>query len=68
MPEGERRADALVAAVPSRAWQRISAGAGAHGPREYDWARIPVRPGHTRGRGRWLLARRSLSDPEEIAY
>jgi len=49
-PEGELRADALVAAVPSRAWQKISAGAGAHGPREYHWARVPVRPGWTRGR------------------
>jgi SRSO17 transposase len=67
-PEGEQRADDLIAAVPARAWQKISAGAGAHGPREYHWARIPVRPGWTRGRGYWLLARRSLSDPSEIAY
>ena len=68
MPEGERRADELIAAVPSQSWQKISAGAGAHGPREYHWARIPVRTGQKRGRGHWLLARRSLSDPEEIAY
>ena len=68
MPAGERRADALIAAVPARGWQRISAGAGAHGPREYDWARIPVRAGQKRGRGHWLLARRSISDPAEIAY
>jgi hypothetical protein len=27
-----------------------------------------VRPGWERGRGHWLLARRSLADPEEIAY
>jgi SRSO17 transposase len=67
-PEGERRADALIAALPSRSWQKISAGAGAHGPREYHWARIAVRAGHTRGRGHWLLARRSLADPQEIAY
>jgi SRSO17 transposase len=67
-PGGEQRADALIAAVPSRSWQTISAGAGAHGPREYDWARVPVRPGWRRGRGHWLLARRSLADPEEIAY
>jgi hypothetical protein len=68
MPEGERRADALIAALPWQAWQKISAGAGAHGPREYHWARIPVRAGRTHGRGHWLLARRSLSDPDEIAY
>ncbi len=67
--EGEQRAAALIAAVPSRAWQRLSAGAGAHGPREYDWARVPVRAGAWRpGRGHWLLARRSLADPNEIAY
>ena len=68
MPAGERRADALIAAAPSRAWQRLSTGAGAPGPREFDWARIAVRTGWRRGRGHWLLARRSLSDPAEIAY
>ena len=67
-PEGEQRADALIAAAPLRAWQRISAGAGAHGPREFRWAKIPVRPGWKPGRGHWLLARRSISDPDEIAY
>ena len=66
--EGERRADALIAAVPSRSWQKISAGAGAHGPREYHWARVSVRPGGKRGRSRWLLARRSLTSPDEISY
>jgi SRSO17 transposase len=65
---GERRADELVAALPARAWRRISAGAGAHGPRDYDWARIPIRIGWAPGRGHWLLARRSISDPGEIAY
>jgi SRSO17 transposase len=40
---GEQRADVLIAAAPSRAWQRLSTGAGAHGPREFDWARVPVR-------------------------
>jgi SRSO17 transposase len=68
MPEGERRADALIAGLPPRSWQKISAGAGAHGPREYHWARIPVRTGWKPGRGHWLLARRSLADPKEIAY
>jgi SRSO17 transposase len=68
-PQGEQRADALIAALPARAWQQLSAGAGAHGPREYGWARIPVRAGAWRpGRGHWLLARRSLKDPHDIAY
>src|SRR4029077_12814624 len=56
MPEGERRADVLIAAVPARAWQRIPAGAGAHGPREFDWARIPVRAGPQRGARAWVVA------------
>jgi len=67
-PAGGQRADALIAALPAQCWQKISAGSGAHGPREYHWARIPVRAGAKPGRGHWLLARRSLSNPEEIAY
>ncbi len=32
------RVDALPAMIPTHAWQRHSAGAGAHGPRLYSWA------------------------------
>src|SRR5215472_2455137 len=39
---GEQRAEALIAALPARSWQRLSASAGAHGPREYHWARIAI--------------------------
>jgi SRSO17 transposase len=68
-PAGEQRADALIAAAPARAWQRLSVGAGAHGPREFAWARIQVRTAAWQpGRGHWLLARRSISDPADIAY
>jgi SRSO17 transposase len=63
-----RRADDLVAALPARKWRQISAGDGAHGPRLYDWARIEIRPVREGGFGHWLLARRSISDPTEIAY
>ncbi|MFF0458706.1 IS701 family transposase [Nocardia africana] len=65
---GEDRADTLIAALPARAWQRLSVGAGAHGPREYDWARLPIRVEWVPGRGHWVLARRSISDPTEISY
>jgi len=67
-PGGEQRADALIAAAPARAWQRLSTGAGAHGLREFDWAKIPVATRPRPGRGHWLLARRSVSDPADIAY
>lgn len=58
----------LIAALPAQAWRRLSVGAGAHGPRDYDWARLPIRIAWAPGRGHWLLARRSISDPSEIAY
>ncbi len=64
----EQQADALIAALGARSWQRLSAGAGAHGPREHHWARIPIPGGTPPGRTHWLLARRSLADPSEIAY
>jgi SRSO17 transposase len=62
------RVDHLVAGLPETEWQRLSVGDGAHGPRLYDWARIEIRPVWDNGFGHWLLARRSISDPTEIAY
>ena len=35
---GPLRVDALPALIPAHAWQKHSAGAGAHGPRMYSWA------------------------------
>ncbi len=60
----ELRADALAAALPGQAWRKISAGAGAKGPRLYHWARAPIRPLEETG-SYWLLARRS---PSDLAY
>lgn len=62
------RADELVAEFTPGTWQRLSVGAGAHGPRTYDWARRQIEGTWARGRGHWLLARRSISDPTHIAY
>ena len=60
MPAGGRAAGRRAdRRRPGRAWQKISAGAGAHGPRDYYWARVAVKSGWRPGRGRWLLARRS---------
>ncbi|MEV6876673.1 IS701 family transposase [Amycolatopsis sp. NPDC051128] len=64
----EACADELIADLPARAWRRLPVGAGAHGPREYDWARVPIRISRQAGRGHWLLARREVTDPTEIAY
>ena len=62
------RVDQLIGRVPAGAWRRMSCGDGAHGPRVYDWAWLPIRRTFAHGRRGWVLARRSLSDPTEIAY
>lgn len=62
---GKFRADALAAKVPRRAWQKVSAGAGAKGHRFYEWAVIDLteeRPGSRR-----LLIRRNRTTGE-LAY
>ena len=58
----------LAAEVPSDEWVRLSAGDGAKGPRIYDWTRVPIRPLKEPGKGYWLLVRRSIAKPEELAY
>ena len=65
---GQGRADQLASALPTEAWERLSAGDGAKGPRLYDWARIRLFRMHWPGWEPWLLVRRSLSDPRELAY
>lgn len=62
------RVDQLVAEVPGDAWKRLSCGDGAHGLRVYDWAVVDIRPLRRREWGHWLLARRSITDPSDIAY
>ncbi len=58
----------LAAGLPDDAWVTRSAGDGAKGPRLYDWARVPIRPLRAPGKGHWLLVRRSLADPADLAY
>ena len=62
------RADALVAALPAEAWVRWSAGAGSQGERLYDWVAVRLPFPTAEGQAQWLLARRSLSDPTQLAY
>ena len=47
---------------------RRSAGDGAKGPRVYDWARVEIRPLKEPGKGYWMLVRRSIAKPGELAY
>lgn len=58
----------LFPGLPRQKWKRRSCGAGAHGPRVYDWARVEVRPWHRPDRRHWVIARRSVARPEELSY
>ncbi|MFF9859953.1 IS701 family transposase [Streptomyces tendae] len=63
---GKIRADTLVERLPKRAWQKLSAGAGAKGHRYYDWALADIAgagAGH-----RHLLVRRNRSTGELSFY
>ena len=62
------RADRLASQVEESGWVRLSAGNGAKGPRVYDWTRVAIRPLKEPGKGYWLLARRSIAQPEELAW
>jgi len=63
-----KRAEEVVAEAPPEAWQRVEVGAGSKGPRVYDWAKARLPYESAEGRAQWLLARRSVSQPEELAY
>ena len=62
------RADRLASQVDESAWNRCSAGDGAKSPRVYDWALVETRPLREPGKGYWLLARRSVAKPDDLAY
>lgn len=64
----QRRAHAVIAELDQTDWHRLSCGNGAHGQRLSDWAAVDIRPWRQPGRRHWLLARRSITDPDEIAY
>jgi SRSO17 transposase len=60
----------IVAAWPAEQWHRLAIAAGEKGPRIYDWAcaRIVVSRDGLPGEEVWLVTRRSIPKPEEIAY
>ena len=60
----------VVAKWPSEAWHRIAVHEGEKGPIEYDWACARVVESRDRlpASDVWLLVRRSLSNPSELAY
>jgi SRSO17 transposase len=49
-------------------WHALSAGEGAKGPRLYHWARLPLNWTTQDGFKRWLLFRRNLKNPDDLAF
>lgn len=66
------RADEMAASLPDDAWQTLSAGSGSKGERWYDWSLMPLMrlqlTAEAQRWGHYLLIRRSLSAPNELAY
>jgi SRSO17 transposase len=65
---GQHAPEALARALPPRAWRRLSAGAGTKGERLFDWARVRLFRLQEPPWEHWLLVRRSIADPEDLAY
>ena len=66
--QGRIRALTLAQRLPPAEWHTLSCGEGAKGPRLYNWAWLRLDAPAQEGFAHWLLARRSLSDPSELAY
>jgi SRSO17 transposase len=49
-------------------WQRLSQSLGTKGERLFDWARLPVAHAGMVDGCHWLVVRRCLDDPHELAY
>ena len=62
----QRQVKTVLAALPGDDWTRHSAGAGAKGPRWYDWCWLPLAAPMLPAWRRWLLVRRSVSDPTDL--
>jgi SRSO17 transposase len=68
-PKAQTVAD-VIAELPRQRWRRLSVGLGAKGARIYDWTclRVSESRDDLPGPEVWLLARRSVSQPDESAY
>jgi SRSO17 transposase len=66
---GPQRADQVAATLHAAAWNRVSAGQGAKGLREYDWGWVAITaPDGEAGGHHWLLIRRNRTNGELAFY
>ena len=60
---GRKDAAVLAGLVPARCWEARTCGRGCKGHRDYQWAMVATSsPRH------WLLIRRKLTDPADLAF
>ncbi len=60
---GRKDAAVLARLVPARCWETRTCGRGCQGHRDYQWAMVATSsPRH------WLLIRRKLTDPADLAF
>jgi len=64
----QERFDAIVKDIPEDKWFRMSVADGSKGPRVYDWAAGRFGIPDESGLVKWMLFRRSVDSPEELAY
>jgi SRSO17 transposase len=62
----QRQIATILAELSTDGWETLSAGSGSKGPRTYDWRRLELSDPPEQGWKRWLLIRRSISDPSEL--
>jgi DDE superfamily endonuclease len=62
----QRQVKTILAALPEEGWARLSAGDGSKGPRWYDWRWLLLADPMEANWRRWLLVRRSISEPSEL--
>ncbi|MDQ5827781.1 MAG: IS701 family transposase [Chloroflexota bacterium] len=62
----------LLEGLDAADWRRLSAGSGSKGERLFDWVLVPLPrlqlTEEERRWGHWLLVRRTLKDPEDLAF
>jgi SRSO17 transposase len=75
----QARVDELFTELKTKSWQRLSAGQGSKGERLFDWAWLHLselskgasstaQSTKAKKFAKWVLARRSVQDPNDMAY
>ena len=65
---GQATVATLTKELPKRAWHKVTIAAGSKGPRRYAWAWLEINSDLGPAWRRWLLVRKSLDAPGDLAY